>query len=475
MIDANIIGQLAARVTFFIALFFAAPLVSANFNNAMKIYEAGEFERAQEAFETLAGIGDRDALFNLGVMHYRGEYFTRDPARGYALMFLAIENVNNADLTATVEKIYKSFSAQRRAAASLKIEALRPEYAFQEVQKRIFPVPLADKDCVPELRAKDRVAPRYPRAEQVRGRMGYTFMEMTVSPEGYARDITIDRSTSKYFTRESVKSAIQSRYEPPADGKPFYGHRWRFTYVLGRTKSHVTPIYTDRIKKTMSASRREAEGGDVVAQYKYARSLNELRAFDKGLKDIKLEYRDANRWFAESAKGGLPNAQFELGRNMVTGRGCEQDRENGMKWIKAAAIGGLPTAQHLLAREADLLDRTDQNNLAMMSWLRTAALSEYYPAKLQLAWELAASTTPALRDGKEALSLLTEKSETYFDKVRVLETQAAAHARMGNFGKAVKLQKKAIVEAQEYDWSIPAMADRLGLYEHEEAWVGAYY
>ncbi|MFK7977590.1 MAG: hypothetical protein AB8C02_15750 [Halioglobus sp.] len=74
----------------------------------------------------------------------------------------------------------------------------------------------------------------------------------------------------------------------------------------------------------------------------------------------------------------MPHAQFELGRNMLDGRGCKQDRENGLRWINAAAVSGLASAQHLMAREADLLARNDQNNLAMMSWLRSAVFSDYY-------------------------------------------------------------------------------------------------
>ena len=129
----------------------------------------------------------------------------------------------------------------------------------------------------------------------------------------------------------------------------------------------------------------------------------------------------------------------------------------------------------MLAEEIERQRRTDDVNLALMSWLRTAVQSDYFPAKVELAWELAASTTPGLRDPDEALALVSQRDTAYFDRVRILETQAAAYARTGNFKKAVKLQKKALKEAESLEWSIPVMSNRLGFYTLGKAWAGPYY
>ena len=44
-------------------------------------YRAGDFARAKTAFETLADLGDRSSLFNLGVMNHRGEAVQKDPIK----------------------------------------------------------------------------------------------------------------------------------------------------------------------------------------------------------------------------------------------------------------------------------------------------------------------------------------------------------------------------------------------------------
>ena len=48
---------------------------------------------------------------------------------------------------------------------------------------------------------------------------------------------------------------------------------------------------------------------------------------------------------------GHPLAQYELGKNMMAGKGCEVDRESGLKWLRAAAIAGHPYAQEEISNE----------------------------------------------------------------------------------------------------------------------------
>ena len=135
--------------------------------------------------------------------------------------------------------------------------------------------------------------------------------------------------------------------------------------------------------------------------------------FEKGLEGVEIQYRDANKWFESAAKGGLPNAQFEMGKNMVLGLGCEQDHAGGMKWIKAA-VGGHPSAQLVFADEIERQRRSDERNLALLSWLRNAASGEFFPAKVELAWALSTTSTPALHDPDEALALLNKYPDSQY-------------------------------------------------------------
>jgi len=448
--------------------------VHANFDTVLGIYEAKRFEQAREAFEALAAIGHRGALFNLGVMHYRGESVEEDLLKGYALMSLAIKDSGADDLAAVVEAIDASFTAQQRLDAAKLILQLTPLHDIDVIYSSIFPTLRDDTDSELGLLPLKKFAPRYPRKAQVAGRVGYSIAELTVSPRGYVRDLFITHSVHKSFSSASAVAALKFRYELPPDGKPVNGVETLFTYHL-ESRGKIEQIASKRIRAELQRGLAEAEAGDAIAQFKYARSLRELKGLRGMLEKVDIQDRAINKWLEKSAKGGVPHAQFELGKNMMAGRGCETDVVNGMKWIKAAAVGGHDVAQHFLARELLSNAQTDQANLATMNWLRNAAASGYYPATVLLAWELATSTTENLRDASEALALLEEDSDEYFDEVRILETKAAAHARLNNYKQAIKLQKKALSLADDLDWSIPHMQDRLDLYQHSRPWSGRYY
>ncbi len=445
----------------------------ANFEKAMEIYRSGKFVEAKSAFEALAAIGERTSLFNLGVMYYRGEAVDRDPVRAYVLMKIANDEVGEEGSAKIAQSIFNSFNDSQKAEADKLFYELNPIYNIVKTKERVFPRLVDDEDCPPEVTPVKRIVPNYPRGEARSGRMGITHTEYTISPEGYPRDIVVVRSTNKTFTRTSVESIKTFLYEPPLDRKPVYGHRNNFTYQLEIGDGQVrTKALTREINKLKEA----AAGGSVVAQYLYASRLNTFRYFKSYLEDMDLQYRTANKWFIKSAENGLPNAQFEIGRNMLEGRGCEVDKVNGYKWINAAAASGYSPAQRRLAQSALLKsDLSKEGATTALSWLRNAALSDDFPAKLLLAWELSTSPIKEFRNGDEALSLLDSDPGRYYDELRILETKAAAHAEVGDFKKAVKFQKRAVKLAKKLEWTIPLISERLGLYEHNESYQGSYY
>lgn len=302
--------------------------------------------------------------------------------------------------------------------------------------------------------------------------MGLTYLEFTISPEGYPRDLIVTGSTSKNFTDVSVDAMRRSIYQPRANGKSMLGERMVFVYSLTDIHLLTGKMYSD-LKQLKTA----AVKGNAVAQYQYATRLNAYRYFKDYLKRIDLQYKTANKWFTDAANNGLPNAQFELGRNMIEGRGCKVDTSNGYKWISAAAVNGYSPAQRMLGVYA--LNQTDENAraraLAAIAWLRNAAMSGDFSARVLLAWELSTATEKDLRDGRETLSLLQTDHNNYFDDLRILETKAAAYAELGNFKQAVKIQRQAAREANKYHWNIPLLKDRLGLYEHNEPYRGSYF
>ncbi len=448
-------------------------LAQAGFYTAMQLYQDKRFPEAMEAFEALAAIGDRSSLFNLGVMYYRGESVDVDPIKAYALMSIANEGLNDEQFSKVINTIWSRFTEEEKVRAKESVGALDKDYNIAIVRSRVLPKPLADEDCPPEVQPIKREPPRYPKFELQAGTMGFTLLEYTISPEGYVRDIIPISSTGKHFTRESVIAAKKFRYAPPVGGIK-YAERIAITYAIaGDQKVNERPI-----RRNLSDLQKKADGGDVVAQYSLANHMNAYRRFKRYLSDdISLEHQKANEWYLKAAEGGLPHAQFTLGRNMLIGQGCEVDVESGYKWINAAALSGYSPAQRYLGESSFSPNDSAEKEAvqASVGWLKNAALNGDFPAKLYLAWELSTSAFPEYLNPEEALAMLDTDPGDYYDEVRILETKAAAYAAMGDFKKAASLQKKALKKAKKLDWEIPVISERLALYQSDKSFQGAYY
>ena len=453
-----------------------SPISYANFDKAMKIYNAKNFYEAKKSFEALSAIGDRSSLFTLGVMHQRGEAFEKNSIKAYVLMKIANDGLDDESYTQTANSIFGGFDDSQKKKADELFIKINPIYNISKISGNIFPKPLNDEDCPPEATPIRREPPRFPYTQLRAGRFGVSIMEFTISPEGYPRDITVKKSTNENFTKASVAATKKYLYKSPLDGQPIYGHRVAITYKIRGKNGEAAVLRTTRLAKQLNKLKKYANSGNTMAQYHYASDLSIFKYFKSYLKEIDLQYKTANEWFAKSAKSGLPEAQYELGRNMLKGRGCEVDVVNGFKWISAAAIGGYSPAQKTLAQSALLKSQFSfEKSLAVIGWLRNAAQSKDFAAKILLAWELSTSNEKEIRDGGEALTLLDLEPENYFDEVRVIETKAAAYAEIGDFRKAIRHQKKAARIAKKLDWSIALISERLVLYKQKKAYRGPYY
>lgn len=89
-----------------------------------------------------------------------------------------------------------------------------------------------------------------------------------------------------------------------------------------------------------------------------------------------------------------------------------------------------------------------------------------------LAWELATSERPTVRDGRRAVESALKACElTDWKNAAYLDTLAAAYARAGDFEAAMKWQRKAIDSSGDLSSpGDPGAAQRLKLFEDGKAW-----
>ena len=446
----------------------------ASYRQALKTYQSGDFAQAKTHFEALAAIGNRASLFNLGVMYARGEAVEEDLVKAYVLVKIANTDIEDdkKNYNDTESQLLELLNEQQKSEAERLFLELDPIYNIKQVRKQTQPRPVSDENSAIVVIPIKRKKPQYPAEEGMYGNMGLTYLEYTISPQGYPRDVVVTSSTSRAFSKATLSAIKGFLYKPMYNGKPVFSHPQVFVFTFNDNPYINTRSLTLELKQLREAAKQ----GNAVAQFKYAKQLSAYRHFRKLLKDVDLRFQYANAWYGMSAYQGLANAQYEFGRNIMRGTGCEVDEENGRKWVHAAALSGFSPAQHFMAQDALANnDGSRAGTIAAMRWLRSAASDDSGAASVLLAWELATSPFEDLRNGEEALKIIAKKPRNYFDDVRLLETKAAAYAELGDFKKAKKFQRKAEKKAAKLNWDIPLIAERMSLYDREEAYRGAYY
>jgi len=455
-----------------VLLMFAGTALpaQASFDRAMQAYNAGEYAEAYRSFDALAAIGDYSSAFNIGVMYYRGEYVDRDPVEAWGWMQLAASQTGEEGPSITAGRIFSGLTPEEQDAARARLEELLHSHGKQQILADLSPALLPDNECDVDRIPVTKEPPRYPRGELARGRFGRVVLEYAVMPGGHVRDVTVSQTSGAAFSRAAAKSALSFRYEPAAVSEPTTGYKTAFTFNIPGTVTNKRQLVAE-----LNEWKDKAESGDPAAQYVYAFRLGVLRSFRKYMKGVDLEYQTANKWYLEAAKQGVPQAQFEIGRNMVMGRGCETDAKNGIKWISAAAAGGLPEAQNYLATSARTMPDDERREHAIR-WLKNASMNGHYLSKLLLAWELATGPgQPSAEDLALAEDLVAEEPSDYFDEVRILETKAAVAAAQADFSVAQRLQKQAIKRAKRLKWDLRDVNHRYEAYRRRETWTGPYY
>lgn len=456
--------------TLLICLTLYSMISNATFENGMDKYQQGDFEAAYFIFKNLAEIGNKSAQFNLGVMHYRGEFVSQSSIDAYAWMKTAAE-FGDRTYNKTAEQILSSLSEKGQSAAMERHSEIEAEYGAEILASVLAPKPLSDEDCVQPPERLSVVAAKYPSKAQQNGMSGFVDIDYNVSRQGYARDVSVRQQTDKLFAKPSAKSLQLSRWNSSqgdhTGALQGRGLSVRYKFMIDGYEA----IIVEKLTKDAKKIQEQANNNDLKAQYRYAKHLEAMRAFD--LVDQKIEYQTTNQWYLQAAQNGHPLAQYELGKNMVAGRGCEVDAVSGIKWLQAAATSGHPFAQEEIAMSA-IYDGLSVSKQATY-WLRRAAASAYFKPKLVLAWHLIDNPDASELEIQEALTLIDAKPVVYYDEVRILETQAAVSAAAGDFKKAVKLQKKALKKAKSYGWEIPVMQKRLENFRAGKRWYGRYH
>lgn len=210
-------------------------------------------------------------------------------------------------------------------------------------------------------------------------------------------------------------------------------------------KNILSKLYKKHLKKLENLAHK----GHPDAQYYYA-----LAASSQSLVNnyVKLDDVQVNDWLLKAAQNGNLDAQYQLGQNILSGKGCKVEKQKGIDWIVYAADKGHPKAArkayHLLTKNQHL----NNTNLAPEHWLKQAADQGDPESQLEYAHFLAikGNKTDKVQIEKYLEQYLKERNKS----VKYHQVKAQLYQLEGNPKKAQKELKKAKKMAKKLGWEI---------------------
>jgi tetratricopeptide (TPR) repeat protein len=228
--------------------------------------------------------------------------------------------------------------------------------------------------------------------------------------------------------------------------------------------------------EVLSKSGRNAEAFDALQRASELQTGDPTAAYRAGVAALRLgrlSEAAVQLRRALELKPGYTEARDRLGSVLVlSGRADE-----GVAMLRRS-VAADSTSAHPHFGLAVVLLRLGGREREAAEHLRLAI--RYQPdwaePRNELAWLLATSADPALRDGEESLRLAARAVElTGRRDAGALDTEAAAEARLGRFDRAVETAREAlrVAAAGEDDSLARAIGARLALYEQGRAFTEA--
>ncbi|MGJ8663306.1 MAG: TonB family protein [Marinicella sp.] len=433
-------------------LFTQAAL--ADFIDATEAYNNKEYQHAYADFKALALLGNKRAQFNIAVMHLNGEYVEQDMIKAYAWGKLA-EHPDHPDFAQIRIKLSKSFSEQELSQAEQAYDVLNAEYGDAQIHTKLSPIEYVadnDSDSSSEftIHPIERKAPRYPMKEVRYGTQGWVRVEFEVFPDGSTRNPVVIESVPEGAFDEVTIEAIQGfkfkvAFKDNVNPYPVTAQQLIQYKLPIKDKKSVAEMYQERLQKL----KVQAENGHPTAQYYYA-----LAASSQSMVSdfVDIEPVAANQWLLKSAQNGNLDAQYQLGYNILTGKGCQVEKQKGVDWIVHAAEQGHAKSARQAYRQLTKLNFLNNTEKPPHYWLKKAADNGDPEAQLDYAQFLAETAdTNSISTARSYLkSYLKERDKN----VKYHQTIAQLYRLENNESKAIKAQKKAEKLAKKLGWEI---------------------
>ena len=439
-----------------VAALLAGTAVHADFQAALRDYQAGHYDAAHSQFTALAELGDCSSQFNLGAMALKGQGGPKDTASAVGWLQAAAGNGCEQLVGNRLAALSAGLTPEQSRTAASIVARYGPEALH--AQGLVNP-DFTCRDLTPAA-VLSAPAAEYPSRLSGPRQQAVVITALTIGVDGRARDPEILLSVpGPEFAAAAVEAWMNSLFTPARRGGEVVAARLQAKTVFGiegETLADARPY---------KVARSAADAGDPAAQY----LVGVTATLDPSLG---ISYARAGQLLLGAARDGDSAAQYWVGSQLRAASACHSQAD-GTVWLRHAADGGNASAQLVLAGDALNAAPAAAQAEQARAWLAKAAASDSYYVRKHVTALLAASPVDAVRDAPAALDVAMKlvAGEIQSDP-QMFEAVAAAYAANGEFHKAVAQQQIAIQKAQALHWSTGAMSERLSAYRAGKSWRG---
>jgi TonB family protein len=339
-------------------LIFSFPIL-ANFTNAEKYYNQGEYSKSFDEYHKLAKLGNIRAQYRLAVMHFDGIGVEKNAIKAFAWSKTAGSSKSSTKTLS--DKIAKTLNGyELEKAHSLKDHYIL-NYGIIATNSTLGPI-LAESNLKNNsifteygshndsnfnnvsINKENNAKLEYPKKAIKKSSRGWVDLYFNIYPNGKIHDISIlQQYPHELFASAAIEYVQKITFEFYMDNKRVtpneniitiqrfkFGEEGRSGLVGRKTKRKISEIYHSAVK------------GNIEDQYHYTNLFYTILN-KTGMASEKM----INSWLFKASRYGFDLAQYRLGRNIYFGNSCVEDQQKGFEWIIKSAQRNNNKAQYL--------------------------------------------------------------------------------------------------------------------------------
>jgi len=441
-------GILTMKTLFILTFILILPTAHADFIEAQKNYDQGNFKAAYKEFHKLAKLGNIKSQFNVAVMLAKGQGTEKNLVEAYAWSKL----VSREEYSKFKNILSSELSEPEKKQANVLYENEISKYAFEK--SKIILGPINTSRIKGKVKRAFSVVldkkfpPQYPRNLAASGIHGWVKLLFNLYPDNSVRDIQVVESfPNKGFDKEAIKSVERMVFHFEENGQavnvnePIAAFQ-RIDFKLKGKPQEISvkqKMFLDKIKA-------KAHQGDVISQYQYAAIQ------DRYLLTKDVDSEQINQWLFNASQEGIADAQYRLGRNIYYGKDCKVEKQKGLDWIMLSAQMGNAYAQYMAYQMLQNKTVINPTNEPPIYWLQQAAKNGLSIAQLNYAKEIAYKKSPSKEQIEVAKDYIKNYAKEGYKTIQWYQISALIDDKAEKHKQALSKLKTAIKQAKNYGW-----------------------